>query len=437
MQRTSVFNKTVSQRLDKLSSAQIQRVFSNLSAEHDLLLSIVDSVPTGIVIVDKDFRLLFANKGSKRRLPISMRMEEIRDGRKRLYDCIADFEIKSFLKNCHEKNLSNVSGEFSVRTGGDSVRFMTISLSPLVSAEKLSGSVILVRDITEKRNQEILLRQMENLSSLTSLAAGVAHEIKNPLGAISIHIQLLQKAVRAARQGDGVLPDEKFVEKYLDVVNEEIDNLNEIVVNFLFAVRPVKANLELANPDSLLEKIIEFFTPEFEGKGIQVKTEFRGQDVRVLLDPKLFREAVVNIAQNSIAAIEEKFGGVASSAQGDSAESADGSGGDESGGKADGTRGVFEIRTATENDKFFILINDDGNGMSQKTLERIFEPYYTTKASGTGLGMTTVYKIIKEFAGDIRVKSHEGVGTAFVITLPIPQTQTRLLPYKAGGGEAR
>ena len=98
---------------------------------------------------------------------------------------------------------------------------------------------------------------------------------------------------------------------------------------------------------------------------------------------------------------------------------------------------MFAVRTATKNDKFFILINDDGIGMSQKTLEHIFEPYYTTKASGTGLGMTTVYKIIKEFSGDIRVKSHEGEGTAFIITLPIPQTQTRLLPYKASGGEGK
>lgn len=418
MQRTSVFNKTVSQRLDKLSSAQIQRVFSNLSAERDLLLSIIDSVPTGIVIVDKNFRLLFANKGAERRLPISTRMEEIRDGRKKLFEHIADFEIESFLKNCYEKNLSNVSGEFSVKTSGDTVRFITIAISPFVSSGELSGSVILVRDITEKRNQEILLRQMESLSSLTNLAASVAHEIKNPLGAISIHIQLLQKAIHAARQGDGVLPDEKFVEKYLDVVNEEIDNLNEIVVNFLFAVRPVKANLELVNPNSLLEKIVEFFAPEFNGKKIEVKTEFCENAPRVLLDPKLFREAIINIAQNSIAAIEEKFNNTIIS-DNPVVESAG---------------GIFVVRTAAENDKFFILINDNGSGMSKKTLEHIFEPYYTTKASGTGLGMTTVYKIIKEFSGEIRVKSREGEGTAFAITLPIPQTQTRLLPYKAKGG---
>ena len=416
MQRTSVFNKTVSQRLDKLSSAQIQRVFSNLSAERDLLLSIIDSVPTGIVIVDKNFRLLFANKGAERRLPISTRMEEILDGGKKLFEHISDFEIKAFLKNCYEKNLSNVSGEFSVKTSGDTVRFMTIAISPFVSSGELSGSVILVRDITEKRNQEILLRQMESLSSLTNLAASVAHEIKNPLGAISIHIQLLQKAIRVARSGEGVLPDEKFVEKYLDVVNEEIDNLNEIVVNFLFAVRPVKANLELANPNSILEKIVEFFTPEFNGKKIEVKTEFCENAPRVLLDPKLFREAIINIAQNSIAAIEEKFNNTIISGTENSVMESPG--------------GVFVVRTASENDKFFILINDNGNGMSKKTLEHIFEPYYTTKASGTGLGMTTVYKIIKEFSGDIRVESREGEGTAFAITLPVPQTQTRLLPYK-------
>ena len=92
--------------------------------------------------------------------------------------------------------------------------------------------------------------------------------------------------------------------------------------------------------------------------------------------------------------------------------------------------GLFEIHTAVKDNKFVILIKDNGIGMSQETLSRVFEPYYTTKASGTGLGLTMVYKIVKEFSGDIQVESREGEGSAFVISLPVPQTDKRLLEAK-------
>ena len=288
----------------------------------------------------------------------------------------------------------------------------------IVTNDKLNGSIIVVRDITEKRNQEILLRRMESLASLTNLAASVAHEIKNPLGAISIHIQLLQKAIAKARENEDILPDRKFVENYIDVVNEEIDNLNKIVVDFLFAVRPVSANLELLHPNSIIEKLIDFLKPEYEKEGISINVSLCPEDTRLLLDEKLFREIIVNLSQNAIHAIKEKSETDKNTTATKSFNNRDLE-----------SIGIIEVTSVIRDDKYCLTITDTGCGIPKEKLNKIFEPYYTTKATGTGLGLTTVYKIVKEFKGDISVKSVTGEGTSFIISLPVPQLNKRLLAY--------
>ena len=269
---------------------------------------------------------------------------------------------------------------------------------PLVHRKKLEGTIIAVDDITEKRQQEIRLRRMEKLADLTNLAANVAHEIKNPLGSMSIHIQLLERAIKKAREGDNTLPEEKFLEKYINVVNEEIERLNGIVVDFLFAVRPINAEFQLMDPNELLTRYIDFCKPELEEKGIELQMNLEENPPKLLLDGKLFRQVILNLVQNAEGAMTEG--------------------------------GQLRISSQIKNDKFIVSIADTGIGMDEKTAARIFEPYFTTKTTGTGLGLTMVYKIIKEFSGDIQVQSILGEGSVFIITLPIPQREHKLLEYK-------
>ena len=134
--------------------------------------------------------------------------------------------------------------------------------------------------------------------------------------------------------------------------------------------------------------------------------------MRVLLDAKLFREVIVNLSQNAIFAIEKKFGV------------------DEDSSESERVSGTIQIRSKIENDRYILTFKDDGIGMNEETLSRVFEPYFTTKANGTGLGMTMVYKIMKEFSGDISVKSELGTGTTFTIELPVPQMEKKLLTFR-------
>src|SRR5574344_2679885 len=407
------FVKRVSQKISKLSDDQVEQLIDAINEENDTLDSILESLSDGLVIVDEEWHLLQTNKAAERYLPFNVRPLEQRSENVPVWSLIEDPLISAFLQDCAANQKVNVSEEFSLAAPEDKVRFITVTVLPLVQKQKkedsdafethVVGSIITIDDITEKRTQEVLLHRMESLASLTNLAASVAHEIKNPLGAISIHIQLLQKAVKKAREGDGRLPEEKFMENYLAVVNEEIDNLNKIVIDFLFAVRPVQAQMTLSDPNELITKFVNFFKAEFDSKHVVIRVNLCENSPRILIDEKLFREVIVNIAQNALAAILSRF-------------------------PIDkGQNGELVIESAVKNGNYYLTIADNGCGMDQKTAARIFEPYFTTKANGTGLGLTMVYKIIKEFNGEIDVKSVLGHGTVFSIILPVPQTGTKLI----------
>lgn len=398
----SNFNTRISEKISKLSDSQIQGLFEAMSADNQMLNSIIQSLTSGILIVNNDWVPVHLNKAVDRFVLFSTDPMDANAEKISLSEIVKDEDIAAFFKDCKDLNKTNVSQEFTISNNGGSVRFITITVTPFLSNEELAGNIIIFRDITEKRNQEILLHRMESLASLTNLAASVAHEIKNPLGAISIHIQLLQKAIAKARGKDNQIPDKKFVENYLDIVNEEIDNLNKIVVDFLFAVRPVSANLELLHPNQIIEKLVDFLKPEYDKEKIGIEVELCKEDIRLLLDEKLFREVIVNLSQNAIYAINEN---------------------------KKIKDGCLKIKTYIKDDRYHLEISDNGCGMTEEKLSRIFEPYYTTKATGTGLGLTMVYKIIKEFSGDINVESELNKGTTFFISIPVPQLDRRLLSF--------
>ena len=387
--------KRVSQKVGKLSNEQLISLLDDMVEENENLYSILECISAGLLIVDNDFYLQQSNKIVESRLSFSVYLDDPKASSSPIWEIMEDEEIGDYFKKCYEKEITNSSEDFTVMTPGGSVRFLSITMTPLMHDGKTTGKIILVRDVTEKKNQEVLLHRMENMAGLTNLAAGMAHEIKNPLGAISIHIQLITKALEKARANKDILPPPKFVEEHIDVVNDEIDHLNKLIMDFLFAVRPVNASLQLKKPGALIQNIAEFITPEFHDNDIGVKVVVKDNESRLLIDEKLLRDVMLNLAQNALAAIKTK--------QTDE----------------DNYQGEFSIECASADNKYYIVVSDNGCGMKEETVAKIFEPYFTTKANGTGLGMTMVYKIVKEFSGDIQVQSQEGKGTVFTMVFPL------------------
>lgn len=396
--------------LPKLSSEEVKRVLMEVVSENSMLDSLIESFSTGLILVDKKWRILQVNKAAKRILRISPDEEKYED--ELLFNVIEENEeISEWLKNIADTHKTNVREEFSSSSSSDgSVRFLAVSVFSFVQKTEISGSIVKIEDITQQKAKAVLDRRLENMEGLTNLAAGMAHEIKNPLGAISIHIQLVQKAISKKRAGDGTLPDKKFLEEHLDIVNDEIEKLNELVMDFLFAVRPVNAKLTLSDPEEILSSICDFVSPEFNKSHVLLKMELLKEKKRIMIDEKLFRQVIINIAQNAFYAVKAKFPGCT-----------------EENTNSQEMPGIVIFKTTIIEDNFVISISDNGIGMDSETVGRIFEPYFTTKANGTGLGMTMSYKIIKEFGGDIQVKSEKGAGSVFFISLPVPQTETKLL----------
>lgn len=394
--------------LPKLSSDEVKRVLLEVAGENSMMTSLLESLSAGLILVDKQWNVIQVNKAARRILRISF--DEEKNEEQQLFNLIEENEeISEWLRSIADSQKTNVRDEFSVSNTDGSVKFLAVSVFSFVQKTEICGNIIKIEDITEQKAKSVLDRRLENMEGLTNLAAGMAHEIKNPLGAISIHIQLVQKAVSKKREGDGLLPDKKFLEDHIDIVNDEIKKLNDLVMDFLFAVRPVNARLALCDPDEILSGICDFISPEFNKSHVLIKMELSEEKKRVMIDEKLFRQVIINIAQNAFYAVKAKFP--------DCEEDND----------SEKMPGLVTFGTTIIKDNFVVSVSDNGIGMDSDTLGRIFEPYFTTKANGTGLGMTMSYKIIKEFGGDIQVKSEKGKGSVFLISIPLPQTETKLL----------
>lgn len=408
------FVKRATAKVSKLAPDQIEKLFDSISIENEAMDAVIESLGTGLMVCNLDWQLIMSNKALERMIPLKQRYSEYRYAESvspyPVWEIITDSNIVSFLKSCSKSQKNYFSEEFELLISDNVTRILTINIMPLVQQKKMSGYILKVEDISEERKKEILMRRMENLASLTNLAASVAHEIKNPLGAISIHIQLMQKAVKNARDTDGKLPPENITEHYLDIVNDEIERLNQIVVDFLYAVRPVQASLEPINPNQYLEDFAAFIRTELTDKHIKLELKLMDKPPHIMVDVKLFKQVLMNLVQNAIVAMSQS-------------ETSNSCKIEEKGSPK------LWIGTHVKEDRFYFTIIDNGCGMDEQTQTRIFEPYFTTRAKGTGLGMTMVYKIIREFSGDISVKSFLGEGTCFIISIPVPQKELRLLEY--------
>jgi two-component system, sporulation sensor kinase E len=375
------------EKLSKLDQAQIRSLILDLAGANERNELVLDSMSDGVMVSDTQHALVLVNKAADRLIPFTQ--HEVLE--RPIWEVIADREISAFV---HRSLLSQDSvhdREFTIDSGG-TTRILSCSILPLVGSGSIQGNIFHIEDVTEKRGREARLRRAESLASLTTLAAGVAHEIKNPLGSIGIHIQLMQKALHL----DGEV-DRSRLESYIEVVNEEIDRLNRIVVDFLFAVRPIDVHLEERDLNEIIRDLLKFVRYELEEANIELVEKLDAALDPIALDEKYLKQALMNMVKNAIAAMPDG--------------------------------GTLRIETGRRGDEVNLLISDTGVGISDDILSKIFEPYFTTKDFGSGIGLTLVYKVVKEHMGEITVDSQEGKGATFSITFPIPQTRQHLLSW--------
>lgn len=367
----------------EISQEHLRELCDSALGEYDLLKEVLDRQDEGHIVLSKeDHEVLLITRNLTKLIPVST-------SGKSFSDSIKDPDLKKYFKSVLDGNESMNERDFSFGEG--EIKTIRISFLPFMLND-VEYIDIRFNDITDALKKEMKLRNTEALASMTTMAAGVAHEIKNPLAAMQIYTSLLRKAIAS---GKGI----EKVNEFIDIIEQETERLNEIAVDFLFAVKPMQVDLKLDSLNEIIMELGDFVAVEAVTKNIKMTFHLDKFIPSLMLDRKLLRRAFLNVINNSFYAMK--------------------------------TGGELIIEDKCDGDYVKLSIIDNGTGMSEETKKRIFEPYYTTKAeSGTGLGLTAVLKIVNAHSAEITLDSQLGVGTCFTFKFPIPKSQRKVLKEK-------
>ena len=382
-------------RLGKIGPEEVQNYFLRLAQEKGFLETVFNSIQEGIIVTDSNGRITYLNNAACELFGL-----EADDSiGKRL-----DERVRGLDWNFLSKSEVAVSRDMEIFYPAN--RFINFYIVPLVigreaGIDKIDGDkidisarqvghAIILRDITQSRRTEQQTLESERLNALTLLAAGVAHEIGNPLNSLNIHLQLIE---REARKVDGSKRAE--LQESVEVARAEVNRLDSIITQFLRAIRPTRPQLKPESINSIVEETVRFFAPEIKDRDIVVEQELRSDLPLLELDRDQMKQAFYNVIKNSFEAMK--------------------------------ARGVLRIRTDMDDSHVLVRFIDSGGGMSPENLSRVFEPYFTTKASGTGLGLLIVRRIVREHGGELSIESSEGKGLTLTIRLPYIDKRVRML----------
>jgi two-component system sensor histidine kinase HydH len=233
-------------------------------------------------------------------------------------------------------------------------------------------------DLSAVERQQLLRQYAE----IASLAGGLAHEIKNPLGTISMNLELIEEDLQ---EGDSAR-DHRLL-RQVRTIQQQCKTLGTILDEFLKFARAGQLNAELSDLNVEVREFCAFLEPEAADKSVSISPHLDSAIPPVMLDRSLFRQVLVNLGLNAIQAMPQG--------------------------------GVLELLTSQQGDRVVLEFIDNGRGMDAKTLDRIFEAFFSTKPGGSGLGLPTARKIVEAHHGDISVQSEPGKGTRFRISLPM------------------
>jgi signal transduction histidine kinase len=247
---------------------------------------------------------------------------------------------------------------------------------------------IILADITTEKKSTAELIEHEKTSSILLLAAGVAHELGNPLNSLTIHLQLIERKLKKLRDSK----ESAALAESIQVCQGEVTRLDGIIRNFLEALRPSPPDLAEVNVVEVIEDVLRFQGKELTDRGLKVEGELPGTTPVIMADRNQLKQVFFNLIKNAMEAMQPG--------------------------------GTLGIRVRADDDSVFIRLADTGAGIKQDDLSKLFSPYHTTKAGGHGLGLMIVQRIMRDHGGHVGIESKEGVGT--VVTLQFPRKDRRV-----------
>jgi two-component system, sporulation sensor kinase E len=374
-------------RLDTLDSVNLANLVQRLARERGLFEEIFNTLQEGVLVIDADGAIEYANAASHRLIGLG---EDDLAGQT-LWRLVPGLR-PSFGATLDDPSagtaLPIMAREFELTY--PEPRTVRLYMVPFQGEARGAARrfAVIVSDVTKERRSTEQRIEDERTSSVLLLAAGVAHELGNPLNSLAIHLQLIERKVRKMKASK----DADSLAESVRVCRDEVTRLDGIVSNFLEAIRPRPPDLAETNLADVLAEVLRFQQREFADRGITIEAETPADLPPVMADRNQLKQVFFNLTKNAMEAMQP-------------------------GGK-------LKIKSRADDDSVFLLFGDSGTGIKREDLVRVFQPYHTTKPGGHGLGLMIVRRIMREHGGQVGLESKEGIGT--VVTLQFPRKDRRV-----------
>lgn len=374
-------------RLDRLDATNLANLVQRLARERAVFEQIFNTLQEGVLVIGPDGDIEYANDAAHRLLGIA---DDGLDGQT-LWRLVPGLRtsIGETIDGPHAA-VPVVAREFELAYPEPrTVRLYIVPFRPEGRAKVERQFAVILTDITAEKRETGQRIEDERASSILLLAAGVAHELGNPLNSLTIHLQLIERRLKKQKK---LSPEAEAVSESLAVCRGEVQRLDGIIRNFLEAIRPRPPNLAEVKLTDVLAEVLKVQQREFADREILVEVETPADLPAVLADSDQLKQVFFNLTKNAMEAMQPG--------------------------------GTLRIRSRWDDDSVYLLFGDTGAGIRPDDLVKLFQPYHTTKVGGHGLGLMIVQRIMRAHGGQVGIESKEGVGT--VVTLQFPRKDRRV-----------
>lgn len=375
-------------RLDDLDSANLTILVQRLARERGLFEMLFDTIDEGILVIDSTGTIEYANRAGMRM--VGLRGNET--GNAILWKLVPD--LARTLDFFGEDNLApNIARDAEIFYPEH--RWLRLQLSRIsLQSTEPARFVVILRDITADRESTEEMIESERVNSIFTLAASVAHEIGNPLNSMKIHLELIRRKLAKL---DVPAESTKSLKNSVAICLEEISRLDDILKNFLGAIRPQKPDLVKTNLVEIVIDVLGVQKVELENRNIRCSMIQASKELPVVLgDESQLKQLVFNVTKNAMEAMQDG--------------------------------GSIAIELDCDEEFVYLRVKDSGCGINRDDISKIYEPFFTTKNNGHGLGMMIVMRIMREHGGQVGIDSTPGTGTTVTLQFPKPGARARMLP---------
>jgi signal transduction histidine kinase len=384
LERRSFYEKFINS-LDReiINKEDIKKSLVNLSKSNSIYLSIFDSLDEGIILADLDGYPIFYNKKA------SVLFEQIK--KNSIFQVLPEDVIKNFEITKNEDKTTEIISPIKVFKSSYYLKFV---INKIELYDNEIAILIVFYDINAQIKEEREKQIEKSFSNLMEMMYTLAHEIRNPLTSLDLNIKIAQKQIEDTDTCSCPNCKSQLVQS-LNTTSSEIKRLNRILDTFLSSSKPLQPRLTVLNLNEVVKELFSLMKSQFQLANKNLILKLKENIQPILADKDLLIQAIVNLVKNAFEAISEGQ--------------------------------TVIIATYDVESNVILEIKDNGPGMDSETLQKIFNPFFTSKSTGTGLGLTIVYRIVQSILAEIDVESEKGVGTTFRIIFDSNKVKHSLL----------